>query len=188
MIIYLHGWNSAAISGKSRQLVAYCAKHGIECMALTMHHYPSVAIRQVEEIIKHTSPPHTLVGSSMGGFYTTWLCENHPNLKGVLINPALKLADKLASYEETLQDNYYTHEGYVFYSKHLEELREFEVAKISQPERYLLMVQTGDELLNYREAVAYYKGARHIVEKGGDHMFEGFENHLQTIVAFAADN
>ncbi|MBS0330484.1 MAG: esterase, partial [Proteobacteria bacterium] len=45
-------------------------------------------------------------------------------------------------------------------------------------------VQTGDEVLDYRDAVAYYAGATQIVEDGGDHGFAGFEHHFQTILDF----
>lgn len=185
MIIYLHGWNSSAVSTKAQQTVEYCAKHNVECIAPTLDTRASVAIEQVSTILKKRSGQHTLVGSSMGGFYTTWLCENNPDLRGVLINPAVKLAEKLAPYENTDQTNYHTNQSYLFTTQHLDEMRALEVSTITHPHRYLLMVQKGDELLDYREAVNYYEGAEHIVEEGGDHMFVGYENHLKKVIDFA---
>ena len=53
------------------------------------------------------------------------------------------------------------------------------------PSDYLLLVETGDEVLDYREAVRYYAGAEQVVVEGGDHTLQSFEQHLPGIVAFA---
>lgn len=185
MIIYLHGFNSTAASQKARLMVAYCGREGIDCAAPTMHHRPSEAMRQVGAYLQDGGA-HTIVGSSMGGYYATWLCEQHPQLRGVLINPAVKLADKLADCLGKAQQNYHGGESYLFEQTHLDEFQALEVSGITNPARYLLMVQTGDEVLDYREAVGFYSGAQHIVEEGGDHSFDGFARHLPVIAAFAA--
>lgn len=185
MIIYLHGLNSTAAAEKARFTVEYFSRNGIACAAPTMHHLPSNAMRQVGMYLAD-GKPHTLIGSSMGGFFTTWLCEQHPHLRGVLINPAVKLADKISDFVGQRQPNYHGGEEYLFEQRHLDEFRALETKGITNPSRYLLMVQTGDELLDYREAVAFYEGAEHIVEDGGDHSFVDFSRHLPRIAAFAA--
>jgi predicted esterase YcpF (UPF0227 family) len=53
------------------------------------------------------------------------------------------------------------------------------------PSRYLLIVETGDEVLDYRQAVARYRGAEQVVVPGGDHSLRSFEQHLARILAFA---
>lgn len=166
-------------------MMAYCASAGIPCAAPTMHHRPSEAMRQVGMYLGD-GKPHTLVGSSMGGYYATWLCEQHPPLRGVLINPAVKLADKLADFVGKPQKNYHGGEDYLFEQVHLDEFRALQTDGITNPARYLLMVQTGDEVLDYREAVAFYDGAQHVVEEGGDHSFVDFTRHLPVIAKFAA--
>lgn len=185
MIIYLHGLNSSAGSEKARLMVEYCGKNGIACAAPTLHHRPSKAMRQIEKYLAD-GKPHTVVGSSMGGFYATWLCEQHRHLCGVLINPAVKLADKLSDFVGVEQKNYNGGEDYLFEQVHLDEFRALETNGISDPQRYLLMVQKGDDLLDYREAVTFYQDAVHIVEEGGNHMFVDFPRHLSTITEFAA--
>lgn len=55
---------------------------------------------------------------------------------------------------------------------------------ITRPERYLLMVETGDEVLDYRHAVKRYHGCRQIVIEGGDHAFRDFGEHLDTVLEF----
>ena len=65
------------------------------------------------------------------------------------------------------------------------ELRAMAVARITQPDRYFLLVETGDEVLDYREAVAFYAGANQFVRGGGDHTFTDFDAQLAAIVRFA---
>ena len=59
------------------------------------------------------------------------------------------------------------------------------VDRISRPERYFLMVQSGDDVLDYRRAVAFYQGAWQFVQGGGDHAFAGFEAQIPAILRFA---
>lgn len=185
MIIYLHGLNSSTASQKARQMLDYCAAVGVPCTAPTMPHRPAEAMRQVERLLADGGA-HTVAGSSMGGYYATWLAERHPQLRAVLINPALRLADKLQSYVGQKQHNYNNGDSYLFEQAHLDEFRALQTDAISNPSRYLLLVQKGDELLDYREAVEFYQGAHSIVEEGGDHSFTGFVRHLPAIVAHAA--
>jgi predicted esterase YcpF (UPF0227 family) len=70
--------------------------------------------------------------------------------------------------------------------QHLDELRALWVEHPTRLERYYLMVTTGDEVLDYREAVAKYAGARQLVVQGSDHGFADFEQHLDSVLAFAA--
>lgn len=184
MIIYLHGLNSSAASEKARLTAEYCGENGIDCIAPTLHHRPAKAVEQIGALVADGGA-HTLVGSSMGGYYATWFCEQHPHLRGVLINPAIHLADLLGDFVGKRQENYNTGEEYIFEEAHLSEFAALDVTKITRPERYLLLVQTGDELLDYRNAVQFYLGGQHVVEEGGNHMFSNYARHLPAIVAFA---
>jgi predicted esterase YcpF (UPF0227 family) len=56
---------------------------------------------------------------------------------------------------------------------------------VTRPERYLLIVETGDEVLDYRAAVAKYRGARQVVVEGGDHTLKSFPEHIPLILEFA---
>ena len=68
---------------------------------------------------------------------------------------------------------------------HFDELRSLAVRRITRPERYFLMAQSGDEVLDWREAVAFYGGAHQYVESGGDHAFQGFERQIPALLRFA---
>ena len=184
MIVYLHGFNSSPMSEKARMFAGYCADNNVECVVPQLHHRPAQAIKQVRQLLGDGDGDDTVVGSSMGGYYAAHLCQSRDNLRAVLINPAVKLAHKLAEYVGQNQQNYHNGEEYLFTQQHLDEFAALDVPQLKDPARCLLMVQTGDEVLDYREAVAYYKGAQQIIEQGGDHSFTNFDRHLQRILDF----
>lgn len=184
MIVYLHGFNSSPASGKARQLGEHMARTGQPddylCPALS--NSPREATAQIEAELGSHRGPVTLVGSSLGGFYATYLAEKH-GWKAVLVNPAVH-AHKLMRDSLGPQTNWHSGEKWVLTEAHLAELAAMDIVAISRPERYLLLAQTGDEVLDYRDAVAYYAGATQIIEDGGDHGFTGFDRHFQTILDF----
>ena len=185
MIIYLHGLNSSAQSEKAQLTEEYCRAHGVACAVPTLHHRPAQAAAQVAALLAE-SGEHTLIGSSMGGYFTTWFCEQDPTRRGVLINPAVRLADKVTDLVGKQQTNYSNGETYLFTEAHLREFKAMEVKSITAPQRYLLLTQRGDDVLDYREATDFYRGAKQVVEDDGDHSFVGYARHLPMIVGFAA--
>ena len=184
MLVYLHGFNSSPASGKARQLGEHLAAIGrtADSLCPALANNPREAIAQVEDALAGYAGPVTLIGSSLGGFYATHLAEKH-GWKAVLLNPAVH-AHRLLRGALGPQKNWHTGETWELTEAHLAELTALDVPAITCPERYLLLVQTGDEVLDYRDAVAYYAGATHIIEAGGDHGFAGFERHFQTILDF----
>ncbi|MDR0379655.1 MAG: alpha/beta fold hydrolase [Candidatus Accumulibacter sp.] len=182
-ILYLHGFCSSPQSWKVRELARTLAVRGLSdrlfCPFLS--HVPNEAIAQAEAIIGEHGGPLTVVGSSLGGFYATWLAEKH-DLSAVLINPAVVAPISLEKYLGT-QTNLHTHETFEFTREHIAQLRALEVSRVT-PSRYLLMVETGDEVLDYRQAVARYAGCRQIVLPGGDHSFTRFPEHIAQLVEF----
>lgn len=184
-IIYLHGFNSAPQSRKAQVLKGYLGERGLAdrfvCPALP--HRPAAAMALLErEIERHRVAAVTLVGSSLGGYYATYLAQRH-RLRAVLINPAVRPQRDLAHYLG-LQHNLYTGEEYMLTPDHIDEWRQLEAA-VTDPERYLLLVETGDEALDYREAVRKYAGARQVIVEGGDHALQSFPEHLPLILDFA---
>ena len=182
-ILYLHGFCSSPASRKSQLLAAALNARGLGqrffCPALA--HVPDVAIAQAELIIGQHDGPLTLVGSSLGGYYATHLAERF-NLRAVLINPAVVAPVSLDAFIGT-QTNLYTGESFDFTAEHIAQLRALEVKRVT-PERYLLLVENGDELLDYRQAVARYAGCRQVVLEGGDHSFTRFPEMLPQLLEF----
>lgn len=122
------------------------------------------------------------IGSSLGGFYATYLAEKH-GLKAALINPAIDPHVGLRAYLGP-QQNLHTGEPYQLTEAHLREWEKLYVPRIT-PKRYLLIVETGDEVLDYRKAVERYAGAEQVVVSGGDHSLRSFPQYLPRILEFS---
>jgi len=186
VIVYLHGFNSSPQSGKAQRLRSYLEERGriAEFVCPRLPHEPERAVSLVEaELAKYPLHQITLVGSSLGGFYATWLAEKH-DLRAVLINPAIDPHRGLRAYLGR-QQAYHDGESYELTEGHLTQWERLFVTRV-HPERYLLLVETGDEVLDYRAAVRKYRGAQQVVVQGGDHTLVSFPEHLQLILAFAA--
>ena len=184
MIVYVHGFNSSPASFKAGLLQRELERRGSGAafLAPALPHRPAAAVAMLEQLLgdrQHVS----LVGSSLGGYYSTFLAERH-GWRAVLVNPSVRPYETLAGFIGR-QKNLYTAEQYDFTAEHVAELRALDVAAITQPGRYLLLVTTGDELLDYRQAAAKYRGARQVIVPGGDHGFSAFADHLDTVLEFA---
>jgi predicted esterase YcpF (UPF0227 family) len=184
-VIYIHGLNSSAASFKARLIRARLERHGLSAAfrAPSLPDRPAAAVALLERELAAAGPEATLVGSSLGGYYATWLAERH-GVRAVLVNPAVE-APRLLEGMLGPQTNLYTGERYELTPRHLDELRALDVAAITRPERYLLLVTTGDEVLDYRRAVEKYAGCRSIVVPGSDHGFGDFGDYLEEVLAFA---
>jgi predicted esterase YcpF (UPF0227 family) len=183
MLIYIHGFNSSPLSAKAQLLKSKLEAlgRGAKFSAPALPHRPAEAATLLDALVAR-HPAAAVVGSSLGGYYATYLTEKHA-IKAVLVNPAVRPYELLRS-ELGVQRNFHTGAEYEFTQQHLDELAALEVPAIARPERYLLMVETGDEVLDYRSAVARYRGCRQLVIEGGDHSFSTFAHHLDTVIAF----
>jgi uncharacterized protein len=186
MLLYIHGFNSSPASFKASLLAQRLAKMGLEyeLRIPSLSHWPNEAMRVLEETIAGAdASATTLVGSSLGGYYATYLVEKY-KVRAVLINPAVRPYDLIESLLGP-QRNLYTGEQYQLTREHLEQLRALEVSRITEPERYLLLCKTGDEVLDFRAAVERYRGAQQLVIPGGDHGFSDFGRYLDLVLGFA---
>ncbi len=185
MIVYLHGFNSSPHSLKARLVEARMADldllDQLACPALP--HSPKEAIAAIDILLPADASGVTFIGSSLGGFYATHLAEKH-GAKAVLVNPAVKPHVLLAPFVGE-QANLHSGERWTLTPAHIEELAALEVDPVTLPERYLLLVETGDEVLDWRQAVARYAGARQVVVEGGDHGFSSFTDHIDDVLRFA---
>jgi predicted esterase YcpF (UPF0227 family) len=184
-VIYLHGFRSSKASIKARELASYMALKGPEltfwCEDLPIS--PKAAIRKIEEILKVAGSKALLVGSSLGGYYATYLAERHGR-SAVLINPACRAAELLAPWVG-LHQNLYSGLEFELTPQHIEELNDLFVQRLTDPGRFRVFLETGDEVLDYREAVERYAGARITVIEGGSHGLESFKDHLPEILSLA---
>ncbi len=189
MLVYLHGFNSSPASHKAQVMKRFLEGRGqghlYACPALP--NTPREAIRAIEAMVEENSagripPAVTFVGSSLGGFYATYLAQKL-GCRAVLINPAINPHIGLEAYLGT-QKNLHTGEPYELTRAHLEGWRALVVERID-PEKYLLLLETGDEVLDWREAARKYEGARTVIRDGGDHSLTSYPEHIERILAFA---
>jgi predicted esterase YcpF (UPF0227 family) len=186
LFIYIHGFNSSPSSVKARLLSAYLKTHSElgRCAVPELSHWPLQAIQQLDVLIKaEQGRPVVLVGSSLGGFYSLWLTEKYDNCTAVLVNPAIYPYRLLAEWLGDNQ-NIYTHEAYTLTRDHLHQLEALAVGELRDPKRYLLLVQTADETLDYQEAVSFTQGAVQFVQTGGLHGFDRFEDLIPSVITF----
>ena len=197
LLVYLHGLNSAPKSAKAQRVKRYIETQplAIDCLIPKLPHWPE----QVRDSLLATVLPEAgkrpvfIIGSSLGGFFGTWLQaylqkhrpESTPRL--VLVNPA---AEPFHLFENYLgpQQNTYTGECWELTMSHVEQLRTMEVKTLSHPESRLLVVQTGDETLDYQLAVRKYDGSPSIIQEGGSHAFDHFDAVLPDIFSFLLAN
>jgi predicted esterase YcpF (UPF0227 family) len=188
-IVYLHGFRSSPASVKATQF-----RQAVEMLPIEvrpqlhvpdLQHRPSAAIAQVADWVAQCAniADLTFVGSSLGGYYATHLAERF-GARAAMINPAVRPYEDLKPYVG-MQTNMYSGETFVVTPAHFAELAALGVGRITRPSRYLLLVQTGDEVLDWREAVAFYAGAWQYVEGGGDHAFQRFAAQIPVVLRFA---
>jgi len=165
---------------------AYMDQHGMldQLIIPEIPPVPAQALAMIKAIIGEIREQAdvAIAGASLGGFYATCLAEQY-GCKAVLINPAVRPHVLLEKYlGENI--NYYTSEHWMLDDSHIEQFRQMDVDVITQPERYLLMLQKGDEALDYRQALEKYADCPLVLEEDGDHSFAGFENHIPQILDF----
>ena len=185
MILYLHGFRSSPRSFKARvvQERMTAAGRAGELICPQLPASPKAAMELALLLAERHAPDNlAIVGSSLGGFYATWLAERL-DVPAVLLNPAV---DPLKDLEKHVgvTTAWHSSEPFEFRREYIDELAELKVARITRPERYFLLAATGDEVLDYRDMVAHYAGARQHVIPGSDHAISAFPQYVDEVLAF----
>jgi predicted esterase YcpF (UPF0227 family) len=191
-LLYLHGFRSSPRSFKAQRLRAWLATHRPEvqwwCPQLPPS--PREAMALVADGIQGwPADGSAVLGSSLGGFYATAVAER-TGWPCVLLNPAVDPARDLAAHigEQTAfhpPDKPDDPDGRFFFrATFIDELRALTPPAITRPERYFAVIAQGDEVLDWREMVARYPGARQRVLPGGDHALSDFDDHLPHLLRF----
>jgi len=180
MILFIHGFSSHGYGGKAKALREYFSAKGESFLAPSLSYIPELAMQTIEEIIS-VCDDVKLIGSSLGGYYATYLAEKY-KLPVVLINPATRSYETL-SRSLGRAPNFYDSSTFEWRESHLEMLKKYE-SDITDQSKVLLLVQKGDDVLDYREAVKKFSQAEMIVEEGGSHGFDGVERYFDRIGLF----
>jgi predicted esterase YcpF (UPF0227 family) len=185
MILYLHGFRSSPQSMKARVVGERMAALGLagQLMSPQLPASPKLAIELALSLVKDVPAAElSIIGSSLGGYYATWLAE-HLGCKAVLLNPAIVPRVNLDQHVG-VSTQYHSDEPFEFKREYIEELHALEVPKITRPERYFLIAATGDEVLDYRDMLAHYQGARQHLIQGSDHAISEFPQYVDEVLAF----
>ena len=74
------------------------------------------------------------------------------------------------------------HEKLDEFATHNDSLEEIFI-ETPDTKRYLVLLQTADETLDYRYAEKYFSGAKTIIDQGGSHSFEDLESKIPEMLA-----
>jgi len=185
-LLYIHGFNSSPESFKAQAMKKYCETYrpDIKVVIPALPNFPEQAAHHLTSLMDEFVQDYNvgLVGSSLGGYMSTWLNAKY-GCRAVVVNPAVKPYELLVDYLGK-QQNIYTKEEYWLETKHIAELKALSVETIINPEQFWLMQQMGDEVLDYRQAVEKFAQSKQTIEQGGDHSFIGFEHYAESIIQF----
>jgi predicted esterase YcpF (UPF0227 family) len=173
-LLYLHGFRSSPQSAQARQTAAYVApspRAAMDLVAQGIAHWPGAAMG--------------VVGSSLGGFYASWVAQ-HKGCRSVLLNPAVHPARDLERYigEQTAWHD--PAERFYFKPDYIDELRALDISGQAPAAPEMAIIAKGDEVLDWREMVARYPHAQQVVQEGGEHALANFSDYLPRVAAFLA--
>ena len=185
-VLYLHGFRSSPQSAKAQQVAAVMAQQfpHITWWCPQLPPSPKAASTLIAQGTTDWPSQHmAVIGSSLGGFYATWLAAQR-GCKAALLNPAIDPARDLAEYigDQTTWHN--PAERFYFAPEFVDELRALEVGPLAHPERIWALITQGDEVLDWREMTARYPNSQQVVLEGGDHAISDFSQHLPQLLAF----
>lgn len=180
-LLYLHGFRSSPRSFKAQRLQAWLAQHHPQVQWWCPQLPPSP--REAEALIEAGTADWpdqgcAVLGSSLGGFYATWVARQRPGWRWVVINPAVDPARDLAAYIGEQTAFHDPAERFFFQPAFIDELRALHAGPLHDPQRGLAIVAQGDEVLDWREMQARYAGAKIRLVPGSDHALSDFDDHL----------
>lgn len=187
MILYLHGFRSSPRSFKARvvQKALEDAGRANELICPQLPASPKEAMALALLLAERYAPDNlSIIGSSLGGFYATWLAERL-DVPAVLLNPSVNPLKNL-EHHVGVTTAWHSDEPFEFRREYIDELAALRVERITKPERYFLVAATGDEVLDYRDMVVHYAGAKQHVIEGSDHAISEFPQYVDEVLAFCA--
>ena len=176
-LLYLHGFRSSPQSAKARMVAEQVAARYM--MALGQ----SVLALVAQGIAGWPRTSMAVVGSSLGGFYASWVARQ-AGCPSVLLNPAVDPARDLARHigEHTAWHN--PEERFFFLPEYVDELRALDQRGLPPGGPELAVIAKGDEVLDWQEMLARYPAAQLRLLEGGDHGLSDFADHLPTVLRF----
>ena len=188
-IIYLHGFQSSPMSKKGQQLEQYCTNvEHADVHLPDLNKPPKHVLRDISKLIESLPLDHVaLVGSSLGGFYATYFVAKYA-CPAVLINPAMQpwqLFEDLFGIEQIPLK---VTDSWTLDADQLQQLQSIADTKLKHADKILVLLQRGDEVLDYRQAQRYYNAAQPsaliLTDADGNHAMDDFEEKLPFVLRF----
>ena len=180
MTIYIHGFGGSGEGVKAKLFREYFKSIDKPFIAPSLSYVPELAISTLEELIESYTDV-TLIGSSLGGYYSIYLSQKY-NIRTALLNPSIHPTVTLKN-SLGFAPNFYDESSFKWSETHIEMLQNFKT-KVTKQELIMLLVQKGDDLLDYKEAVNYLPNSHMTIEDAGSHSFDGIEKQFKNIVEF----
>lgn len=184
-LLFIHGFDSSPASYKgvlTRDYLARC-RSSVEFIAPQIPNDPLAACELLQQIIEDHTGQIALMGSSLGGFYALHMAKRYA-LRAVLVNPAVE-PHKLIQPMLGWHTHSYTGERFELTQAHADALAAMQVElQAHEYQNFMLLLQSGDETLDFLQASDRFTAMRAVIEYGGDHTFTGFERWLPEIVEF----
>ena len=185
-LLYLHGFRSSPQSAKAQLMAQHVARQhpAVHFWCPQLPPSPRAAMEMVSACIANwPRASMAVVGSSLGGYYASWVAQLAA-CPSVLLNPAVHPARDLARYigEQTAWHD--PQERFFFQPEYVDELRALAVHGRPPGGPELAIIAKGDEVLDWREMVARYPQAQLRLLEGGDHGLSDFAEHLGAVTQF----
>ncbi|MDH0032499.1 MULTISPECIES: YqiA/YcfP family alpha/beta fold hydrolase [unclassified Acinetobacter] len=188
-IIYLHGFRSNPMSKKGQQLRRYCANHDqFQVHLPDLNLSPDEVLQKISGLIESLPRDQVvLVGSSLGGFYATYFVAKY-GCSAVLINPAMQPWQLFQDLFGIEQIPLKVTESWTLDTDQLQQLQLIANTRLNHADKILVLLQQGDEVLDYRQAQRYYGAAQPssliLTDMGGNHAMDDFEEKLPLVLEF----
>ena len=183
-ILYFHGFKSSSDSTKAKDLHKFISRRTKNTILITpnIHDNFHDAHDQIINLIESNQPNIFFMGSSLGGYYASFFSQKY-NKKAVLINPAIP---PLKDFEMHLgkNKNYSNGNKFIITKNDIDYIRSLSYKKILKPKNLMILLESGDEILNYNDASSYFSGSHIDILYGGDHSYSSFKEKFNKIQDF----
>jgi len=182
-VIYLHGFASSGNSSKSDWLHDQFTDSEFEFVSPDLPNNPAQAITFLDDCLgRFADHKVCLIGTSLGGFYAAFYGAKH-GWPAVLINPLADVHDLINSaMGENV--NFATGESFVMHRADADALIGLSEAMRKPEAATLLLLDKGDELLDYSKAIARFgnESRTHLFD-GGSHRFDHLPEAMPEILS-----
>jgi predicted esterase YcpF (UPF0227 family) len=185
-LLYLHGFRSSPRSYKAQIMAHHMAIHhpDVKWACPSLPPSPKAAAELIDELTQDWPATQSAVmGSSLGGYYATWLMQKR-DFRAVLLNPAVFPERDLTNHIGEHAAWHDPGQRIYFAPHYIEEFKALQPGPMKSSDRYLAILAKGDEVLDWKEMLARYPGPQTVLLSEGDHALSDFTSHLPLVLQF----